>query len=742
MKKAFPAIIAALSIALLFTVNTGQNGVSAQSPVDYDADDDGLIEIEWLGQLDAVRWDLDGDGFADDGGNAERYFAAFPDAAEYMGCADGCRGYELARDLDFKSAGSYASGAVNGKWTGGDGWLPIGVSDSRQFQATFDGNGRTIRNLYVNRTGDNQPNFAGLFGIIEGGINNIGLIGVDVNGIVAGGLVGGSRGDSEITYSYATGSVSGEYAAGGLVGQGWNIMSSYATSSVSGKSYAGGLVGHGGDIVSSYATGNVSSEEIAGGLVGDGDDITHSYATGDASSKEIAGGLVGDNDGIIAYSYATGNVKGTLAGGLAGLNRDGITHSYATGGVSARKTGNYAVNASGGLVGENYGSVRYSYATGNVSSESLAGGFIGMNGANVTSSYATGSVSVSASDEVFAGGFAGVNYQGSITSSYATGNVSGGEQGYIGGFIGRNSAAVKYCYSTGNVVSRNDDLLVGGFIGLNGQGGITASYWRSDPPINFAGIGEGDSGDVRGVSRSQLQQPTGYAGIYADWLVDMDNADGDYDETTGKDDFWDFGSSSDYPALKMDIDGDGIATWWEGGRQHGRAAPTATPTPTATATFTPTATATHTPTPTNTATPTNTPIPTETPTPTNTPVPTATPTFTAIPTATPIPTDTPIPTATATHTPLPTDTPTPTSTPEPTATPVPPSQTPQVVVVVVTATPGPDASDAPASGGCNSVGRVSVGAGAMNLLLLVAPLGIIGGVRWRRKWKGENDDNS
>ena len=168
-------------------------------------------------------------------------------------------------------------------------------------------------------------------------------------------------------------------------------------------------------------------------------------------------------------------------------------------------------------------------------------------------------------------------------------------------------------------------------------------------------------------------------------------------------------------------------------------AATPAPTPTATPTFTPTATATHTPTPTNTATPTNTPTPTQTHTPTSTPMPTATATFTPIPTVTPVPTDTPVPTATATHAPLPTDTPTPTSTPEPTTTAVPPTQTPQVVVVVVTATPGADAdtppSDTPTSGGCNSAGAVPVGAGAANLLFVVAPLGIIGGVRWRRRRK-------
>ena len=144
--------------------------------------------------------------------------------------------------------------------------------------------------------------------------------------------------------------------------------------------------------------------------------------------------------------------------------------------------------------------------------------------------------------------------------------------------------------------------------------------------------------------------------------------------------------------------------------------PTATPTPTATATFTPTATATHTPTPTNTATPKITPAPTQTHTPTSTATPTETPT------------DTPVPTETPTHTPMPTDTPAPTSTPEPTATPVPPTQTP--VIIVVTATPSADVAS---GGGCNSVGSVSVGAKVVNLLFMVAPLGVIGGVRWGRK---------
>ena len=37
-------------------------------PTDYDKDDDGLIEIETLAQLNAVRWDMNGDGMV--GGRA------------------------------------------------------------------------------------------------------------------------------------------------------------------------------------------------------------------------------------------------------------------------------------------------------------------------------------------------------------------------------------------------------------------------------------------------------------------------------------------------------------------------------------------------------------------------------------------------------------------------------------------------------------------------------------------------
>ena len=124
------------------------------------------------------------------------------------------------------------------------------------------------------------------------------------------------------------------------------------------------------------------------------------------------------------------------------------------------------------------------------------------------------------------------------------------------------------------------------------------------------------------------------------------------------------------------------------------------------------------------------PFPTATPVATNTPEPTATP----LPTATPVPpTATPVP---PTETPVP-----PTATPEPTATPVPPTATPvppTATPVPPTATPVPPtpatvAEEPESSGGCFSPGLVAPGAAAANALLLLAPLGLIAGIRTARR---------
>ena len=292
------------------------------TPADYDADDDGLIEVTSLAQLNAIRWDLNGDG-TPTSANASNYSAAFPNAASGMGCpSTGCTGYELTTNLDFDTNGDGRTDVAGDTyWNSGAGWDPI-VDSARSgyqnatFHATFEGNARVISGLYIDRSGSN----VGLFGRVWGGeIRNLGLEGVIVKGGAssAGGLVGNIRGggsdDSLISATYVTGSVTGGTRVGGLAGFSSNeasINASYAAVSVTGTSNIGGLVGNNhssASITASYATGAVAGGSQAGGLVGNNQagSITASYATGPVSGNLYVGGLVGDNDtgSTISASY-------------------------------------------------------------------------------------------------------------------------------------------------------------------------------------------------------------------------------------------------------------------------------------------------------------------------------------------------------------------------------------------------------------------------------------------------------
>ena len=110
------------------------NGVPAAA-VDYDLDDDGLIEVGSLTKLNALRWDLDGDG-APASASAADYAAVFPYPEAGMGCpitnADGddndCTGYELTADLDFdQNNDKRITSADAAWWNSGAGWAPSAI---------------------------------------------------------------------------------------------------------------------------------------------------------------------------------------------------------------------------------------------------------------------------------------------------------------------------------------------------------------------------------------------------------------------------------------------------------------------------------------------------------------------------------------------------------------------------------------------------------------------------------------
>ena len=251
----------------------------------YDSDDDGLIEVANLEQLDAIRWDLDGDGLPDSSSGMAGFATAFPGALDGMGCPDSeCFGYELISDLDFDTNGNGRADAGDAYWNDGEGWAPIGHDFEAAFETFFNGGGHTISNLYIDRR---DAKYAGLFGNtgfsgsnwvgLNNNIRDLALVNVDVQGgTYTGGLVG-SNGLVIVACS-VTGVVSGGGDVGGLVGDNFSgtIIASYSTASVADGSNTGGLVGDNfvGRIIASYSIGSVSDYDgvsvfvDVGGLVG------------------------------------------------------------------------------------------------------------------------------------------------------------------------------------------------------------------------------------------------------------------------------------------------------------------------------------------------------------------------------------------------------------------------------------------------------------------------------------------
>ena len=306
---------------------------------DYDTDDDGLIEVADLDQLNAMRWDLNGDGASTDAG----YATAFPNPETGMGCpitaADAddndCLGYELTADLDFdeNGDGQMTSAGDPTYWNGGAGWEPIGTSASR-FNTVFDGRGYTISNLFISR---GATDYVGLFGAAGAWIRarNVGLEDAAVTGQDNVGILLGET-NGEVEFTYTTGSVVGRVRVGGLVGNSGrtgSIETSYSTASVTGTgNYSGGLIGQSnGAVKASYATGAVGGVQ-AGGLVGRNyyyGAITASYARGAVTGTSVARGLVAstpilfglpgqpDDTGTVTDSYWNVTTSGIADDGNA-----------------------------------------------------------------------------------------------------------------------------------------------------------------------------------------------------------------------------------------------------------------------------------------------------------------------------------------------------------------------------------------------------------------------------------------
>ena len=219
-------------------------------------------------------------------------------------------------------------------------WVPIGNSNEK-YQGTFDGNNKTITNLYINAS----QYYMGLFGCTyEGTIKNLTFeyANVTKTNNYAGVLVGKAFGGStlqNIKISNTCQIKGGKYTggiAGYLVGNAYNCVN-YAT--VQGIQYIGGLCGHysrsrtGNSMTACANYGNVTASSLdVGGLVGyfDSGTIQDCANYGGVKGTERVAGMVGSvTNGKIQNVFSYGNISVTnktqKVGMFFGLFRSGAT---------------------------------------------------------------------------------------------------------------------------------------------------------------------------------------------------------------------------------------------------------------------------------------------------------------------------------------------------------------------------------------------------------------------------------
>ena len=220
-------------------------------------------------------------------------------------------------------------------------WEPIG-NTTNKYMGTFDGNNKTITNLYINA---NQE-YSGLFGYtFISTIKNLTFVNANVTN---------------------TNSFTGILVGYGYGGTYQNIMTS-TSCEVNGGDVTGGIAGKlAGNAYNCVNYATVQGKEQVGGLFSSYDSSTSITACANygkvTASSQWVGGLVGYfNSGTIQDCANYGDVKGTnRVGGMAGFVSSGkIQNVFSYGNVSATNSTQYIGMAFGSGSGATAGMVAY-----------------------------------------------------------------------------------------------------------------------------------------------------------------------------------------------------------------------------------------------------------------------------------------------------------------------------------------------------------------------------------------------
>lgn len=218
--------------------------------------------------------------------------------------------------------------------TSGTGFNPIG-SVNAWFEGYFDGNGKEIKNIYINRP---DEDYVALFGSVKVS-RSIEKLGISSGYIVGNKYVAGIVGDGPavVINSYNKAEVTGKCAVGGIGAYWGRAENCYNTGKIKiissdmglGSELAiGGIVANpqpSGYVRNCYNVGNIETEGSygAGGITGFYGNIYNCYNVGDIEgSSSYKGGIEGGaaSNFSIENCFNRGNVIGVRAGGILGYN--------------------------------------------------------------------------------------------------------------------------------------------------------------------------------------------------------------------------------------------------------------------------------------------------------------------------------------------------------------------------------------------------------------------------------------
>ena len=204
----------------------------------------------------------------------------------------------VLNDGTFDANGTYTPGSSS---KAAEEWTPIGKytndNDKTPYTGTFDGQGHTIKGLYVNSASDA---YVGLFGCLEDAtVRNLTVDGYVQGSNVVGGIAG--------------------YASKAAIENCSNHCSVFGGS----DSMIGGIAGlnfYGAKIIDCYNVGTIRNSNVfepCGGIVwGNAGTVSNCYNVGTISGNVYDGEIVGKNSGTVENCYY-----------LAGTNLDAVGQS-------------------------------------------------------------------------------------------------------------------------------------------------------------------------------------------------------------------------------------------------------------------------------------------------------------------------------------------------------------------------------------------------------------------------------